>query len=95
MPPLVLLMVALLALNAVSFLAFGWDKAMARGGRGRIPERTLLWLAVFGGSAGSIAGQRLFRHKTRKEPFRSRLNAIAGANLLCGAALAAWWVYPA
>lgn len=64
----------LVVINAVGFVAFGWDKYCAESGMYRLPERTLLLIAAIGGAAGSIAGQRLFRHKTRKEPFRTYLN---------------------
>ena len=39
--------------------------------------RTLLTLCLIGGSLGAKTGQGIFRHKTRKEPFRTSLNAIA------------------
>ena len=48
---------ALVGINAVSFLAFWRDKRLARLGGWRISEATLLWLAVLGGSAGAVAGQ--------------------------------------
>jgi uncharacterized membrane protein YsdA (DUF1294 family) len=67
----------LLALSLAAFILFAWDKRCAIVGRRRIPERTLLMLALAGGTPGAIAGQRLLRHKTRKEPFRSRLLWIA------------------
>ncbi|WP_237352587.1 DUF1294 domain-containing protein [Rhizobium leguminosarum] len=38
--------------------------------------RSLLFLALIGGSLGAVAAQQLLRHKTRKEPFRSILAAI-------------------
>jgi uncharacterized membrane protein YsdA (DUF1294 family) len=38
----------------------------------RVPEATLLAFGVLGGWAGAIAGQQLFRHKTQKQPFRTR-----------------------
>ncbi|MGK9169595.1 DUF1294 domain-containing protein [Inquilinus limosus] len=79
----------LLAASAAAFGLFAWDKWCAVGGRRRIPERTLLALAVLGGTPGAIAGQRLLRHKTRKEPFRTRLLLIAGGQLLLVAAVAA------
>ena len=67
----------LIAINIAAYLAFLFDKARARQGEWRIPEHRLLSLALMGGSVGAIAGQKLLRHKTRKEPFRSRLLLIA------------------
>ena len=51
----------------------GLDKRFATLGGHRISERTLLTLAAIGGSLGAIAAQQAFRHKTRKEPFRTLL----------------------
>lgn len=59
----------LLAVNLAAFLAFGLDKRKAVKGKWRISERTLLLLAVFGGSIGAFFGMRLFHHKTRKKKF--------------------------
>ena len=85
-------MVASLALyvvliNAAAFTAFAIDKRRAQVGEYRIPERTLLLLAMVGGTVGAIAAQRLLRHKTRKEPFRSYLFLIAVAQTAVGIAL--------
>jgi len=63
--------------NLFAFAAFAIDKAAAESGRWRIPETTLLMLALVGGSLGALIGQRVMRHKTRKQPFRSILLAIA------------------
>jgi uncharacterized membrane protein YsdA (DUF1294 family) len=70
------LIVLFLALNIVTFCVFWWDKAAARSGHWRVSENDLLGLAFFGGSLGAWSAQRLLRHKTRKEPFRTRLAAI-------------------
>jgi uncharacterized membrane protein YsdA (DUF1294 family) len=35
----------------------------------RVPERTLLAIALLGGTLGAPAGMLLFRHKTRKPAF--------------------------
>ena len=78
----------LLLVNVTTFLAFWRDKEAARAGRWRVQESTLLGLALVGGSLGAVLAQRLLRHKTRKEPFRSLLNLIIGGQL----ALAIVWI---
>lgn len=65
-----------LLVNVVTFCLYWWDKEAARGGRRRVSEARLLQLALIGGSLGAFAAQRLLRHKTRKEPFRTQLMAI-------------------
>lgn len=63
------LWIYLAAVNLLTFSLFGLDKLKARNRQRRIPERTLLFLAVIGGSVGALAGMGLFRHKTRKTRF--------------------------
>jgi uncharacterized membrane protein YsdA (DUF1294 family) len=62
--------------NVVTYLAFGLDKYFAIKGMWRISEVKLLFMSFIGGSGGGFAGSRMFRHKTRKEPFRSYFRAI-------------------
>ena len=82
---------AALALNFFTLVLFALDKSRAaRRNARRIPERTLLLLALLGGTPGSYAGRWLFRHKTRKQPFVGRLHAIAA---LQAGALGAWLVW--
>lgn len=76
MTPLALASVYLLSLNLVTFGLFWWDKQCAIHRRWRVPESTLLTLCLVGGAFGAKTGQGAFRHKTRKEPFRTSLNAI-------------------
>ena len=59
----------LIVINVVAFLAFGLDKLKAKADAWRIPEKTLLGLAIIGGSVGAILGMRTFRHKTRHKQF--------------------------
>ena len=59
----------LIVINIVTWIAFGLDKWKAKSGKWRIPERTLLLLALIGGSLGALAGMIMFRHKTRKAKF--------------------------
>lgn len=66
----------LVGVNAATMLAFGRDKRLAQLGQWRIPENTLLMLALLGGSPGALAARQIYRHKTRKQPFSTILYAI-------------------
>ena len=66
----------LLLINATTFLAFGIDKRRAERRLGRVPEARLLQLTMLGGGAGAFAAQQMFRHKTRKQPFQTRVRLI-------------------
>lgn len=70
-------------INLLTFGAFALDKAAAESNRRRTPETTLLALAVIGGSLGAITAQQILRHKTRKQPFRAILIAIAATHITC------------
>jgi uncharacterized membrane protein YsdA (DUF1294 family) len=56
-------------MSLVTFAAFGFDKRRAAAGGRRVPERTLLVLALVGGWPGAVLARRRFRHKTRKGSF--------------------------
>jgi uncharacterized membrane protein YsdA (DUF1294 family) len=62
----------LLAINAVAFGTYGYDKSIASGDHMRVPERVLLLLAFVGGSLGAWLGMKVFHHKTIKGEFRTR-----------------------
>jgi uncharacterized membrane protein YsdA (DUF1294 family) len=79
----------LVAINLATFAAFGLDKRRAEAGAWRIPERRLLGLAAAGGGLGAVAAQRVFRHKTRKEPFASSLRLIFAVEVIA-AGFAVW-----
>lgn len=64
------------AINLAAYAAMAMDKAKAEHGVRRISEATLLKIALLGGSLGTVVAQQTIRHKTHKEPFRSRLNGI-------------------
>ena len=55
-----------LLFNLFTFFVFGYDKYLSRRNRPRISERTLIRLALFGGSVGAVFAQKIFRHKTQK-----------------------------
>ena len=66
----------LVLINAAAFLLMLLDKQKARRGAWRIPEKTLLTIAILGGSAGAIIGMYMFRHKTRHLKFALGLPLI-------------------
>lgn len=66
----------LIAVNLLAFISFGVDKQKARTNQWRISEKTLLGIAICGGSLGAICGMRLFHHKTRHSKFTLGLPII-------------------
>ena len=64
-----IILIYLAAVNLAAFIVYGWDKRLAVRERYRISEKTLILLALFGGSIGSLAAMHLFHHKTRKKKF--------------------------
>lgn len=74
-----------LGINALSFFLFWYDKQCAINGYYRVKESKLLFVSMVGGSIGAIAGQKLFRHKTRK--FRFILPIILTLHVITIAAL--------
>lgn len=78
------LVIYLIGINVLTFLIYGIDKWKAIRGNWRIPEDTLIWLAIAGGSIGALMGMYLFRHKTQHRKFTLGVPAI----LLVQAALA-------
>ena len=66
----------LLIINIIAFFTMWLDKKRAKKNKWRISEPTLLGLALFGGSIGSILGMHLFRHKTKKKRFTIGLPVI-------------------
>jgi uncharacterized membrane protein YsdA (DUF1294 family) len=73
-------LIYLVVINLITLAAFALDKQRAGQDGRRIPERTLLGLAVIGGTIGAILGQLVLRHKTQKQPFASRLRMIVLAH---------------
>lgn len=57
-------------INGVAFIMYGVDKYKSVHHKWRIPESTLLLLALVGGSIGAMLGMQLFRHKTKHLKFK-------------------------
>ena len=79
-----------ICMSIAAFIAFARDKRLAQTGARRIPETTLLSLAILGGSPGALLGMLFCHHKTQKPPFAVGVPII----LLVHAALV-WVLYHA
>lgn len=66
----------IIAANLIGFILMVWDKHCAENGGWRISESMLIRWSMMGGSLGTLAAQRLIRHKTRKQPIAAILTAI-------------------
>lgn len=75
-------------MSCACFVAYGLDKRRANNGSRRVAERTLHLQAFLGGWPGALLGQRRFRHKTSKVPFRIVFWAVVGLHVAVAGALA-------
>lgn len=74
----------LAAINVVTFIVYGIDKLKAKKGKWRIPEASLLLLAIIGGSIGAWCGVKVWHHKTRHKKFKYGIPLIAAIQIgLC------------
>lgn len=74
----------LLLINATGFALMCSDKQKAIKNKWRIPESTLLTIAVFGGSLGIYAGMYALRHKTRHTKFSVGVPILLSIQILAG-----------
>ena len=62
--------IIIVIINIVTFIIYGIDKYKAKKGRWRIPENSLIGLAIIGGSIGAYLGMRVWHHKTMHLKFK-------------------------
>ncbi|HEY3342140.1 MAG TPA: DUF1294 domain-containing protein [Anaerolineae bacterium] len=74
----------LIAISAVAFLVYGYDKLIAGTDRMRVPEQVLLLLAFIGGTPGALAGMQIFRHKTSKQTFQQQFWLVVLVQIIVG-----------
>ena len=67
--------------SVVCFFAYAADKAAARAGRRRTPERTLLLLGLIGGWPGAVLAQTHLRHKSSKNEFLTKFWITVAINM--------------
>lgn len=77
-----MMLIYLFIINALSFLLMLADKQKAKKDRWRIPEKTLIAVAILGGSLGAIIGMNIFRHKTKHPKFSIGLPVILAVQIV-------------
>ena len=65
-----LLLFCIIGVNVITFVVYGIDKLKAKKGKWRVPETTLLLLAIIGGSVGAWCGVKVWHHKTMHAKFK-------------------------
>ncbi len=70
------IIIYLVAINIIAFIMYGVDKWKAKNNKWRIPEKTLIGIALIGGSIGALAGMMVWRHKTQHPKFYIGVPAI-------------------
>ncbi len=76
-----ILLYYLIGINMLTFFVYGIDKWKARKSKWRIPEASLLTLAIIGGSIGAWVGMKAWHHKTMHKKFKYGLPLILLAQI--------------
>ena len=74
-------LIYLMVINVVTFFTYGIDKWKAKRSKWRIPESTLLVMALMGGSIGAWFGMKVWHHKTMHKKFKYGVPVIIFAQL--------------
>ncbi len=80
----------LIIINAAGFLFMLIDKQKAQKDLWRIPERTLMAVAIMGGSIGTLLGMNLFRHKTKHLKFSLGVPLILAVQIMVAVFILIW-----
>ena len=67
--------------SVICFGMYALDKSAAKAGRWRTSEATLLLWGLACGWPGAILAQKLMRHKSHKQSFRSRFMCTVAVNI--------------
>jgi uncharacterized membrane protein YsdA (DUF1294 family) len=74
--------IIIVIINIVTFIIYGIDKYKAKKGKWRIPENSLIGLAIIGGSIGAYLGMRVWHHKTMHLKFKYGIPLIIVIQLI-------------
>ena len=77
-----IVLIYMAVISIIGFFAMGIDKRKAKKNAWRIPEKTLLGLAVIGGGVGVWLGMEVFRHKTKHWYFKFGVPCICILEIL-------------
>ena len=72
----------LIFINIIGLLSMYLDKYFSKNNMYRISEKSLFFIAILGGSIGSIIGMYQFRHKTKHKQFTIGLPIILFIQLI-------------
>ncbi len=72
----------LIFINIMGLLSMYLDKYFSKNNMYRISEKSLFFIAILGGSIGSIIGMYQFRHKTKHKQFTIGLPIILFIQLI-------------
>ncbi len=88
-PGVLLLLAPYAFFSLVSVVSYRADKRAAQRGTRRTPEARLHLIDLLGGWPGGLVARHAFRHKTRKQPFRT----VFWCTVVVNCATVAWLVY--
>ena len=86
-----ILLIYLLCVNVIAFAMYGIDKRKAIKDQWRIPEKTLLIIALIGGAVGAFVGMQVFHHKTKHWKFILGVPACMILHIALGVLY--WWYF--
>ena len=77
----VIIIVALVFINILTFFLYGVDKWKAKRSKWRVSEAALIWMAILGGSIGAWLGMKAWHHKTQHKKFQYGIPLILLAQI--------------
>jgi len=92
------LLIIYIVWNIIVYAVYGIDKYRAKKDIWRIPEKTLMLMALCMGGVGAYVGMQSFRHKTKHKLFKFGVPVCIVLNLLLiyfltGFNSLEWWFF--